>query len=79
VKYFIEKVGSNGEICLKEPLYENESDGIYDAEGKTWNSSLALLIAASNYDMPMLEYIWNELYYLWELEDLDRLVDFLYN
>jgi hypothetical protein len=29
--------------------------------------------------MPMLEYIWNELYYLWELDDLDKLVDYLYH
>jgi hypothetical protein len=52
---------------------------VYEAEGKAWNSSLALLLAASNFDMPMLEYIWNELYYLWELDDLDKLVDYLYH
>jgi hypothetical protein len=37
------------------------------------------MIAMNNKDTAMLEYLWNNLYYLWDLSDLDALVDFLYN
>lgn len=36
------------------------------------------MLAISNYDMPMLEYLWNDHYYLWTLVDLDKIVDFMY-
>lgn len=27
----------------------------------------------------MLDYLWNDLYYLWDIADLDNLIDILYN
>jgi hypothetical protein len=27
----------------------------------------------------MLEYLWNDLYYLWTIHDLDAIIDQLYN
>ena len=27
----------------------------------------------------MLDYLWNNLYYLWDISDLDSLIDLLYN
>jgi len=44
-----------------------------------WNSSLALLLAVNHYDTAMLEYLWNDLHYLWDLSDLDSFIDYLYN
>ena len=77
LKFFISECKCNAELCLKEPLYENEEDGgKNEGAEKEWNSSIALLLAANNYDIPMLDYLWNELYYLWELEDLERIIEY---
>mmetsp|Transcript_24355 Transcript_24355/g.18527 ORF Transcript_24355/g.18527 Transcript_24355/m.18527 type:complete len:83 (+) Transcript_24355:432-680(+) len=44
-----------------------------------WNSSLALMLAVNHFDTTMLEFLWNDIYYLWDLSDLDSLIDYLYN
>lgn len=40
---------------------------------------MALSLAVKNSDAQMLDYLWNELYYLWDIADLDCLFDVLYN
>ena len=79
VKYMVEEIRPQTGICLKEPLYNSEDEGKDEStKGKFWCSGLALMLAVNNYDIQMLEYLWNDLYYLWELADLDRLIDCLY-
>lgn len=36
------------------------------------------MLAVVNVDIQMLSYLWKDLYYLWDLEDLDRLIDYMY-
>lgn len=78
LKYIIEVLQINPELTLKEPMWEREDDTKFLPDTKTWNSSLSLMIAVSNYDMPMLDYLWNNLYFLWDIDDLDRLIESLY-
>ena len=81
----LEEIGCNSLLCLKEPLYENEKDGIIEegvgktASGKFWLSGLALSLSVKNGDIEMLNYLWNELYYLWDINDFDQLIDTMYN
>lgn len=76
VKFLVSK-GMNEEICFKEPYYQSEQQ-TYETSNKNRNTTIALMLAISNYDMPMMEYLWNDHYYLWGLNDLDKVVDFLY-
>jgi hypothetical protein len=95
LKYLIEKQGMNTSFCLKEPLYGSEQEGgLVKKEwgvighnssfensltSKFWNSCLAMKLAINNKDEKMIEYLWNDHYYLWDISDLDSLVDHLYN
>lgn len=83
VKYMIECLGLHTNLSLKEPIYESELDGILikgqTNTGKFQNCTLALSLATKNCDMLMLDYLWNDLHYLWDIADLDRLIDSLYN
>lgn len=47
VKYMIQEIGMHTTLCLKEPLYQSEKDGILPSSttSKFWNSSLALHLA----------------------------------
>lgn len=36
------------------------------------------MLAVNNHDIEMLGYLWNRFYFIWELADLDKVVDSLY-
>ena len=79
VKFMVEEMGCHEGICLREPVYRGEKDGVVQEEEiREWNSSLLLDIAVSNFDIELLDYLLNSLYYLWTLSDLDLLLDSLY-
>ncbi|CDW84897.1 UNKNOWN [Stylonychia lemnae] len=83
VKYMIEVIGVHTGLSLKEPIYDSELDGILESGEKStakfWKSTLALSLAIKNCDIEMLEYLWNDHYFLWDITDLDQLMDTLYN
>ena len=81
VVYMAETLKLNTGICFKAPLFISEyesKDYSILANSKLYNSSLALMLAVNNYDLHMLNYLWHDHYYLWDIDDLDRLVDSLY-
>ena len=85
VKYMVENLDLHTGISIREPIYDHENDGINIATGQTadpgkfWNTTLALSLAVKNSDTKMLDYLWNDIYYLWDISDLDSLIDLLYN
>ena len=42
-------------------------------------SGLALCLCIKNGDIETLNYLWNNLYYLWTVADLSHLIDCMYN
>ena len=76
VKYMIEVIGVHTGLCLKEPLYDSELDGLAGSSGETtsgkfWKSTLSLSLAVKNNDIEMIDYLWNDHYFLWDIVDLD--------
>jgi len=76
LKQYVKLFEPNLSLCLKEPLFTSEDE--VATEGRFINSGLALQLAIQNRDVLMLDYLWNELYFLWDVEDLDTIVDLAY-
>lgn len=73
VKYFIEDLHVNAKLCLRDPFYSGENDQVsptYEVRSKCF----AVLVSMYNEDLEFLDYLVNNLHYLWSAYELEMML-----